>query len=101
MPGNMPDEPAAPSDPSAGNGILTIAKGTLPLALPGPPGYGERQGLLTVPARIAQALSPWVFGVFLDRWGVGALWLCAVLGLGAFGALMLLPTQPHDPLRPA
>jgi MFS family permease len=37
----------------AGNGVLTIAKGTLPLALFGPQGYGERQGLLMVPARLA------------------------------------------------
>lgn len=75
----------------AGNGILTIAKGTLPLVLFGPQAYGERQGLLMVPARIAQALSPWVFGVCLDRWGASALWLSAALGLSAFAALLLLP----------
>ena len=46
----------------AGNGILTIAKGTLPLAVFGPQGYGHRQGVLMVPARIAQALAPWLFG---------------------------------------
>jgi len=44
-----------------------------------------------VPARIAQALSPWVFGICLDRWGANALWLSAALGLSAFGALLLLP----------
>ena len=53
----------------AGNGILTIAKGTLPLVLFGPAGYGHRQGWLMVPARIAQALAPWLFGLLLDRWG--------------------------------
>jgi predicted MFS family arabinose efflux permease len=84
----------------AGNGILTIAKGTLPLVLFGPQGYGERQGLLMVPARIAQALAPWVFGVCLDRWGVGALGLSGALGLVAFAALMLLPKQGDPPGRP-
>ncbi|RYZ12408.1 MAG: MFS transporter [Comamonadaceae bacterium] len=74
----------------AGNGILTIAKGTLPLVLFGPQGYGHRQGLLMVPARIAQALAPWLFGICLDRWGAGALWLSALLGLVAFCALMVL-----------
>ena len=74
----------------AGNGILTIAKGTLPLVLFGPHAYGERQGLLMVPARIAQALAPWLFGVCLARWGANALWLSAALGLVAFGALLLL-----------
>lgn len=77
----------------AGNGILTIAKGTLPLVLFGPQGYGARQGLLMVPARIAQALAPWLFGVCLDRWGAGALWLSAGLGLVAFTALMLLRAE--------
>ena len=81
----------------AGNGILTIAKGTLPLVLFGPQGYGERQGLLMVPARIAQALAPWIFGLCLDRWGAGALGLSAALGLVAFGALMLLPKQGDPP----
>jgi MFS family permease len=74
----------------AGNGILTIAKGTLPLVLFGPAGYGERQGLLMVPARIAQALSPWLFGLCLDHFGAGAMWVSAALGLAALGALLLL-----------
>jgi len=74
----------------AGNGILTIAKGTLPLALFGPQGYGARQGLLMVPARIAQALAPWLFGLGLDRWGAGALWISAGLGAVAFAALLAL-----------
>jgi predicted MFS family arabinose efflux permease len=64
----------------AGNGVLTIAKGTLPLALFGPQAYGERQGLLMVPARLAQALAPWLFGLAFARWGANALWLSVVLG---------------------
>ena len=75
----------------AGNGILTIAKGTLPLVLFGPQGYGLRQGLLMVPARVAQASAPWLFGILLDRFGAGALWFSTALGLAAFAALLLLP----------
>ncbi len=78
----------------AGNGILTIAKGTLPLVLFGPMGYGARQGMLMVPARICQAIAPALFGFCLERWGAGALWLSTALGLLAFGALMLMPRQP-------
>ena len=74
----------------AGNGILTIAKGTLPLVLFGPQGYGHRQGLLMVPARVAQALSPWLFGLLLARYGVGAMWFSAALGLAAFVGLLCL-----------
>ena len=74
----------------AGNGILTIAKGTLPLVLFGTQAYGQRQGVLMVPARIAQAAAPWLFGLCLDRWGGGAMGLSAALGLVAFAALLAL-----------
>ena len=81
----------------AGNGILTIAKGTLPLVLFGAQGYGLRQGLLMVPARVAQASAPWLFGLLLDRFGAGALWISSALGLAAFAALLLLP-KPAEPV---
>jgi MFS family permease len=75
----------------AGNGVLTIAKGTLPLIIFGAHGYGARQGLLTAPARVAQAFAPFIFGIFIDRWGAGALWLSGTLGVFAFAALIVLP----------
>ncbi len=75
----------------AGNGILTIAKGTLPLALFGSAGYGHRQGVLMVPARVAQACAPWLFGVLLDRLGVDALWVSSALAATIFVALSCLP----------
>lgn len=75
----------------AGNGVLTIAKGTLPLVLFGTRDYGFRQSLLMVPARFAQALSPYLFGLALDRWGGAALWFSAALGAMGFVALMALP----------
>ena len=74
----------------AGNGVLTIVKGSLPLVLFGPQGYGRRQGWLMAPARVAQALSPWLFGLCLDHFGGASLWLSAGLGLLAAAALMLL-----------
>jgi MFS family permease len=64
----------------AGNGMLTVVKGTLPLALFGASGYGARQGLLLFPAKIAQALAPWLFGLAIAGWGADALWLSAALG---------------------
>ncbi|PWK38583.1 MFS transporter [Cupriavidus plantarum] len=74
----------------AGNGILTIAKGTLPLVIFGPTGYGHRQGVLMVPARIAQALAPWLFGLCLDAFGIGALWVSSALGVMAVVMLLML-----------
>ena len=73
-----------------GNGILTIAKGTLPLALFGAGGYGARQGWIALPGRALQGLAPWLFGLALERWGAGALWLSATLGLAACAALLCL-----------
>jgi predicted MFS family arabinose efflux permease len=77
----------------AGNGILTIAKGTLPLVLFGPQGYGARQGWLMLPARVAQAVAPFAFGLALDRWQAHALWLTGALGLSAFVALLFVRAQ--------
>jgi hypothetical protein len=77
----------------AGNGILTIAKGTLPLVLFGPHGYGARQGWLMMPARVAQSLAPFVFSLALTRWGAGSLWFSGALGLSVFVALMCLPRE--------
>ncbi|MFN3615421.1 MAG: MFS transporter, partial [Rubrimonas sp.] len=71
-----------------GNGIMTIAKGTLPLAVFGPAGYGARQGWLAAPARFGQAAAPFLFALALDAWGPGALWLTA--GLMALAATALL-----------
>lgn len=74
-----------------GNGILTIVKGTLPLAVFGPVGYGARQGLLSAPSRFLQALAPFLFGVLLERASVAtALAITSALMLSAFVALMLL-----------
>lgn len=72
----------------AGNGIMTIAKGTLPLVLFGPRGYGTRVGWMMLPSRVAQAAAPVVFGLALARWGADAMWISAALGLAAFAALL-------------
>lgn len=74
----------------AGNGILTIAKGTLPLALFGAAGYGQRLGWLNAPARALQAAAPLIFGAALAAWGLSAIWLTAAIGVMATGALFLL-----------
>lgn len=74
----------------AGNGILTIAKGTLPLALFGAAGYGSRLGGLNAPARVPQAAAPLIFGAALATWGLHAIWLTAGVGLLATLALFLL-----------
>ena len=77
-----------------GNGILTIAKGSLPLQLFGPEGYGARQGWLVLPGRLLQGLAPWLFGIALADYGVGMLWFSGALCLAAFAALLPLRLPP-------
>ena len=74
----------------AGNGMLTIAKGTLPLAMFGPVGYGLRSGVLAAPARAAQAAAPLIFGILMEHLGVGVLGISAGISLAALLALMTL-----------
>lgn len=74
----------------AGNGVMTIANGTLPLIFFGPAGYGARQGMLMMPARFAQALAPFFFGLAIERFGASSLWFSMALGLAAFAALVVL-----------
>ncbi len=78
-----------------GNGMLTIAKGTLPLAFYGPVGYGRRQGWIAAPSRVAQAFSPLAFGWLVERWGAGALWVSgALVGSALVGLWWLRTPQP-------
>lgn len=71
----------------AGNGVMTIANGTLPLWLFGPHGYGRRQGWLMLPARFVQAAAPVVFDLLIAGLGIGALGVTAGIGLASFGVL--------------
>ena len=85
----------------AGNGMITIAKGTLPLAIFGPAGYGLRNGLLSVPTRVAESSAPLLFGLLLDRMGVDAVLVSAGLCLAAFASLLLLRVRAGAAAAPA
>jgi MFS family permease len=85
----------------AGNGMITIARGTLPLAIFGAAGYGLRTGLLSAPGRLAVAAAPFLFGLLLDRVGVSAVLLTATLNLAAFASLWLLRPRPSPAVAPA
>lgn len=78
-----------------GNGILIISRGTLPLALYGAKGYGQRQGWLMMPSKFAQAAAPFAFGLALTEWGSNSLWLTWGLSISVFAALCLIPIRPR------
>jgi MFS family permease len=74
----------------AGNGILTIARGTLPLALFGPQGFGHRVGVISLPARATGALAPLAVGIMVEHIGTATLWISALASLSAFFVLLAL-----------
>ncbi len=62
-----------------GNGILTIIRGTLPLALFGQEGYATRMGLLGRPIMIALAFGPLISAFILEKWGINILLIILVV----------------------
>jgi len=78
----------------AGNGLLTVSRGTMPLVLFDYRSYGTLVGRLIAPSFLLGAAAPVVFAVVIDRFGeTGALGfaaLCAGVMLAASLALMTL-----------
>jgi MFS family permease len=73
------------------NGLITIVRGAVPLALFGPQGYGAVLGLLAMPYLLLNALAPMAFAVLAETYGyrTGAIVLLAIsaLALAAMEAL--------------
>jgi MFS family permease len=51
----------------ASNGLLTVARGTVPLALFGPNGYGQVVGRIAGPSLIAQAVAPFAVAFIAEH----------------------------------
>jgi MFS family permease len=73
------------------NGILTITRGTLPLHVFGPHGYGGRLGRIAMPSMIVSALAPTLLSPLIETWP--ATWVILVVGgvgVVSLGLLMIL-----------
>jgi MFS family permease len=68
------------------NGLVTIVRGAVPLALFGPQGYGTVLGILAAPYLVLAALAPAAFALVVERWGYGA-GEAILLGAGAVSLL--------------
>lgn len=83
----------------AGNGIYSIARGTLPLALFGASNYAVLMGRLALPSLLAQALAPILGAQIIERsgadWAIAALAGLAVLNVALVAALwaVMRPTR--------
>jgi Major Facilitator Superfamily len=53
----------------ASQGVITIVRGAVPLALFGATGYGAVLGVLATPILIVNAASPTLFALIVDGWG--------------------------------
>jgi predicted MFS family arabinose efflux permease len=54
------------------NGLVTIMRGAVPLALFGPKGYGEVVGVLATPYLLLAAIAPVAFALGVERYGYAA-----------------------------
>lgn len=53
----------------AAQGVITIVRGAVPLALFGAKGYGAVLGLIATPVVVVNATAPTLFAMIVDRWG--------------------------------
>lgn len=75
----------------AGNGLVTIVRGALPLVLFDPARYGALAGRLVAPSFLAAATAPVAYAALIERAGsAAALHVSAALGLVVVGAAILL-----------
>jgi len=73
-----------------GNGLFTISRGSVPLALFGAGSYGARLGSISIPGRIAQAGAPFVFALLMQASPALAVSVFAglcIVGLGCLAAI--------------
>lgn len=75
----------------AGNGLMSITRGTLPLVLIDPARYGSSTGRLLVPSFVLSAAAPLVLGFLIENCGSDpAMSLCLALGLLALALTLAL-----------
>ena len=73
----------------AGNGIGSVARGTLPLALFGPERYAALMGRLALPILLSMALSPYFAALALKAEGP-TFTLAMLFGLAAANVMLVL-----------
>jgi MFS family permease len=85
----------------ASQGVITIVRGAVPLALFGAQGYGAVTGLIATPVLVVGAASPTVFAWIVDRWGWGAGRVSLLVGCSAAWLAMELMSRWYERRRAA
>jgi MFS family permease len=77
------------------NGLITITRGAVPLALFGPSGYGRLMGRLASPWMLMQAAAPLVMAFVVERLSDGAALALAAAFAAVALACFVVIRQPH------
>jgi MFS family permease len=85
----------------ASQGVITIVRGAVPLALFGVKGYGAVLGVIATPVLVVNAASPTVFAWIVDHWGWGLARLSLLVGCSAACVAMELMSRWYERRREA
>jgi hypothetical protein len=85
----------------ASQGVLTIVRGAVPLALFGAKGYGAVLGVIATPVLVVNAASPTVFAWIVERWGWGPGRVSLLVGCSAAWLAMELMSRWYERQRAA
>ena len=85
----------------ASQGVITIVRGAVPLALFGAKGYGAVLGVIATPVLILNAASPTAFAWIVDRWGWPTARMSLLVGASAAWLAMELMSRWYERRRRA
>jgi len=85
----------------ASQGVLTIVRGAVPLALFGATEYGAVLGLIATPVLVVNAAAPAMFAWIVDRWGWGTGRVSLLVGCSAAWLAMELMARWYERQRAA
>src|SRR5262249_60933595 len=83
----------------ASQGVITIVRGAVPLALFGAQGYGAVLGVIATPVLVVNAGAPTVFAWIVDRWGWGVGRIALLVGCSAGGLAVELMSRWYERQR--
>jgi MFS family permease len=85
----------------ASQGVITIVRGAVPLALFGARGYGAVLGVIATPVLVVNAAAPTAFAWMVDRWGWRPARASLLVGASAACVAMELMSRWYERRRDA
>jgi MFS family permease len=83
----------------ASQGVITIVRGAVPLALFGAKGYGAVTGVIATPVLVVSATAPTIFAWIVDRWGWNAGRVSLLVGCSAAWLAMEVMSRWYERRR--